>query len=115
MLEKAKNILDEFKAEDVQVLTMPDFAIVEHMIVASGTSTRHLWTMAEKVIQSFRKDGVRGFVEGDSSSQWVVLDMHEIIIHLFIPEVRVTYDLESLWLQRPEGNIVDDSMMDGGV
>lgn len=100
MLSKIKSVLDEYKAQDVRVLSLPDFAVADRMVVASGTSSRHLWTLAEKLSRAMRYNGVHPVVEGDASSDWIVLDLGDVIVHFFTPEKRRFYDLEGLWLQR---------------
>ena len=100
MLVRIEEILEEYKAQDVQVVPLPDFAVADRMVVASGTSSRHLWTLADKLSRAMRDDGVKTVMEGDSSSDWIVLDLGDVIVHFFTPEKRRFYDLEGLWLQR---------------
>ena len=97
MLEKVQEILNEHKAEDVRLVDLPDFAFSSHMVVATGTSSRHLWTLAEKLQRAMRDDGLRAGVEGDANSDWIVLDLASVVVHLFTAEKRELYDLEGLW------------------
>lgn len=77
-------------------------AMADHMVVATGTSQRHLSAMAEKLIQRLKaggRDDVRAEGLGDSS--WVLIDAGEVIVHLFRAETRSFYDLERLWQMTP--------------
>ena len=103
IIARITSVLDEYKAQDVQVLPLPDFAVADDMVVASGTSSRHLWTLADKLSRALRSDGVQTVMEGDASSDWIVLDLGDVIVHFFTPEKRRFYDLEGLWLQRFDG------------
>ena len=100
MLEKVQEVLTEYKGQEIRVLSLPDFSVAEHMVVVSGTSARHLWTLADKLSRSMCDDGVKGCMEGDAQSDWIVLDLGAIIVHFFTPEKREFYDLENLWGQR---------------
>jgi len=102
MLDKITAILEEFQARDVKFLTLPESAIVEHMVVASGTSGRHLWTLCEKLCNAMRAEGIKTRTEGDASSDWIVLDLGEVVVHFLTPEKRSLYDLEALWEYRAD-------------
>lgn len=76
--------------------------MADHMVVATGTSQRHLAAMAEKLIQRLKaagRDHVRAEGLGDSS--WVLIDAGEVIVHLFRAETRSFYDIERLWQMTP--------------
>lgn len=82
---------------------------VDYFVVVSGTSTRHLRAMAKNLEQLFRGHEVRGIgraghvvVEGLESDHWVALDIGNIVIHFFLPEVREVYELEKLWTLGPK-------------
>lgn len=73
-------------------------AIADYMIIVSGTSSRHIGAMAEKLKQKLGTEGFRCRIEGKGSGDWVILDAGDVIVHLFRPEVRSFYNLEKLWL-----------------
>lgn len=93
------NSLEDMKAVDVQIISLAgkaDFA--DYMVIASGTSDRHLHAMADKVQQDAK---VAGFpplgIEGEDSRDWVLVDLGDIIVHLMRPETRQLYALDKLW------------------
>ncbi len=92
--------LDADKAEQITTIDLAgktDFA--DAMILASGRSGRHVGALADKIARCLKAEGVDGIaVEGMSVCDWVLIDAHDIIIHLFRPEVRAFYDLERIWL-----------------
>ena len=98
-----ENTLSEIKAVDVKTIPLQgkaDFA--DFMIVASGTSDRHLHAMSDKIIEETKKAGFRPLgVEGEDSRDWVLVDMGDIIVHLMRPETRELYALEKLWSLSP--------------
>lgn len=72
------------------------------MIVASGTSKRHVGAMAEHLLERLKASGIaRASVEGATECDWVVIDAGDVVIHLFRPEVRAFYGLERLWSGPP--------------
>ncbi|MDX1974840.1 MAG: ribosome silencing factor [Rickettsiales bacterium] len=91
--------LDSHKAEDIVSVDLrgkSDFA--DLMIVASGSSQRHVSALADYVVEIIKKAGFEHVpVEGKESSDWVLVDAGNIIVHLFRPEVRSHYNLEKMW------------------
>ena len=74
----------------------------DYMVVASGTSNRHVSSIAEKLVSTLKKElGVRIKTEGMGNSDWVLIDSGDVIIHVFREEVRDFYQLEKLWQQSP--------------
>ncbi|MAV77242.1 MAG: ribosome silencing factor [Candidatus Marinimicrobia bacterium] len=72
--------------------------IADYMIVASGTSSRHIQSLSEILLSTLEKKGVGKFkIEGRSSEGWKLIDAMDIIIHIFHPEKRKFYDLEKMW------------------
>jgi ribosome-associated protein len=91
--------LDDLKALDLVCLDLTQKAsFADFMIIASGTSSRHLAALADAVIAALAKNGqrVKG-VEGKSGSDWVCVDADALVIHLFTPPAREHYRLEKLW------------------
>lgn len=103
MAQNLKNIvnhsLEELKAVDIQIIDLKgktDFA--DYMIIASGTSDRHLHAMAAKVQEDAKSAGYPALgVEGEDSRDWVLVDLGDVIVHLMRPETRQLYALEKLW------------------
>ncbi len=98
------NQLDNDKAEDVVSIDLQGkSAMADHMVIASGRSTRQVSAMTEKltdVLKSHR--GVLCRVEGKDAGDWVLIDAGDVIVHLFRPEVREFYQLEKMWSPTPE-------------
>ncbi len=91
--------LDDDKAGDIVIIDLSGkSSIADYMVIATGQSSRHVGAMTDHLLETFRKNGLRGArVEGRSRSDWVLLDAGDIVIHLFRPEVREFYKLEKLW------------------
>ena len=90
--------LDENKADDIVTVDLNGISsIASHMVVASGTSQRHVASLAEKVVENLKKEGFRASVEGAEKADWVLIDAFDVIVHLFKPEVRAFYNLEKMW------------------
>lgn len=99
MLKKILKTLEDHKAQDVVSINLEGkCSISEYMVIASGTSQRHLQSLGKYVQETAAKAGVQGVKqEGSEDSDWVLLDLNCIIVHLFRPEARSMYDLESMW------------------
>jgi len=91
--------LDNLKARDIISIDIRKISsLAEHIIIATGRSSKHLGSIASNVKTFLRAKGLHGFKpEGVSAGGWVVLDIGDIIIHLFTKEVREVYNLEKLW------------------
>ena len=91
--------LEELKAQDLTVLDMRGIAsFTDLMVVASGTSTRQVKALADKVIEKCRLAGVRPLgVEGEREAEWVLVDLGDIVVHVMLPQTRDFYNLEKLW------------------
>lgn len=91
--------LDADKALDIVTIDLDEQnGIADYMIVASGTSTRHVSALAEKLRDRLESRGMKNIrVEGLSQSDWVVIDAVDVIVHIFRPEVRDFYNLEKMW------------------
>lgn len=91
--------LDADKALDVVTIDLDEQnGIADYMIVASGTSTRHVAALAQKLRDRLQGRGVKDIrIEGLSQSDWVVLDAGDIVVHIFRPEVRSFYNIEKMW------------------
>jgi len=90
--------LDDMKAEDTITINLRDrTSIGDYMVVSSGRSNRHVWSVADRVIEDLRQAGVRAQVEGMPHCDWVLIDAGDVIVHVFRPEVRDFYNLEKMW------------------
>jgi ribosome-associated protein len=90
---KAANILEL----DIRLLTQ----IADWMVVASGTSTRHVLALASRLREAGVRHGLKPTgVEGENGGEWVLLDFGDLIVHLMLPATREFYDLEGLWNER---------------
>jgi ribosome-associated protein len=91
--------LEDMKALDIRVLDVRDqTSITDLMVIASGTSTRHIKSIADHVAAEAKKLGVNTpGVEGDKGSEWILIDLIDIVVHVMMPETRSFYALEKLW------------------
>jgi ribosome-associated protein len=96
---KIKIILDNNKAKNIISIDLKKKSyIADYMIIASGTSSRHLQSLSENLVSELKKIGVTGCrIEGKESNDWKLVDAIDIIVHLFHPEKREFYDLEKMW------------------
>lgn len=91
--------LEEFKAVDVKSVDVTGLSpLTDHFVVASGNSTRHVKSMADKLVQAAKAEGVQPLgVEGEREAQWILVDLNDIIVHLMLPQARAFYNIEKLW------------------
>ena len=106
--ELVVDALEEVKARDIVKLDVRDMTTVtDYMIVASGTSNRHVKALADAVAEKSRAAGHRAAgIEGEEGSEWVLLDLQDALVHVMLPRVREFYNLEKLWSLRPGGDAV---------
>ena len=91
--------LDDMKALEVKVLDVRGLTdIADYMVIASGTSDRHVRSVAQRVVEKTKEAGYRPHgCEGLKDADWVLIDLHEMIVHIMLPRVREFYGLEKLW------------------
>jgi ribosome-associated protein len=91
--------LADMKALDVKLLDVRGLTdIADFMVIASGTSDRHVRSVAQRVVERTKEAGFRPHgVEGQKDSEWVLIDLNEMIVHVMLPRVREFYGLEKLW------------------
>lgn len=92
--------LDDHKAVDIQVLDVSDKTdVCYYMVLASGTSNRHVSAAADKIVQFVKHEveGVDHRIEGANEGYWVLIDCYDIVVHLFQKEAREYYDIEKVW------------------
>ena len=96
---KILKILDNNKAIDIVSIELEGkSSIADYMIVASGTSSRHIQALSEQVLEQFKKSGIINCkIEGSGSLDWKLIDGIDLIVHIFNPEKRKFYELEKMW------------------
>ncbi|MGM8930732.1 ribosome silencing factor [Salinicola halophyticus] len=95
--------LEELKARDVVELDVAALtSVTDVMVVASGTSSRHVSALADNVVEKAKDAGLRPLgIEGQQGGEWVLVDLGDVIAHVMMPETRQLYDLERLWADLP--------------
>lgn len=92
--------LEDIKAQDIDVIDVSDkTTLMDTLVVASGTSRRHLAAVVNSVAEDLKKQGyiARSQEGSGSGSDWVLLDFTDLVLHVMLPETRAYYDLERLW------------------
>ena len=91
--------LDLNKASDIVSIDLKDkSSMADYMIIASGTSSRHIQSLSEQVLEKLKDNGVRDSkIEGKESNEWKLVDGIDLIVHIFHPEKRKFYELEKIW------------------
>ena len=109
--------LEDRKGVKILVLDvrgLNDFA--DFFVIASGTSTRHVKSIADEVVRFAKKTGVMPLgVEGEREAEWVLVDLGDVVVHVMLPRVREFYALERLWTvgdQPPEDQALDDQSIE---
>ena len=97
--DKIVSVLDNNKASDVVTIDLEGkSSIADFMIIASGTSSRHIQALSEQVLEEFKKQGILGLsIEGKESKEWKLVDGIDVVVHIFNPEKRKFYELEKIW------------------
>ena len=93
------NTLDSNKALDIVSIELKNkSSMADHMIIASGTSSRHIQALSEQVLDKLKNNGIVNCkIEGKDSSDWKLIDGIDIIVHIFNPEKRKFYEIEKIW------------------
>ena len=91
--------LDENKAKNISTIDLRQKSyIADYMIIASGTSSRHLQSLSEILVTNLKKNGIENCrIEGKESKDWKLVDAIDIIVHIFHPDKREFYDIEKMW------------------
>ena len=95
--------LDDIKGQDIVALDVQKQTdIADHMVVASGNTSRQIKALVDNVLQKAKAEGVQVLgVEGEESGEWILVDLADVIVHVMLPAVREFYDLERLWSVSP--------------
>ena len=120
LLEVVHGAVEELKARDVvEIDVRGKSSVTDFMVVASGTSSRHVKSIADEVVRFAKKLDVQPLgVEGETEAEWVLVDLGDVVVHVMLPRVREFYALERLWTvgdQPPEhvaGAGLDDPRRD---
>jgi ribosome-associated protein len=93
------NTLDLNKAQDIVTIDLKDkSSMADYMIIASGTSSRHIQSLSEQVLEKLKDSGIKNSkIEGKESNEWKLVDGIDLIVHIFHPEKRKFYELEKIW------------------
>lgn len=95
--------LEDLKAKDITVLDVRGrTSVTDVMIIASGTSSRHVKSLADNVVDEVKAAGERPLgVEGGATSDWILVDLGDLVVHVMLPATREFYDLERFWRDAP--------------
>lgn len=103
IIQLVQKALEDMKAKDIVELDVRErSSITDYMIVASGTSKRHVGAVAEEVIIQAKANGLMPLgTEGQTAGDWVLVDLGDVVVHVMMPDARDFYDLERLWSVDP--------------
>lgn len=95
--------LEDVKGQDIVKLDVRDMTTVtDYMVIATGTSSRHVQALVDNVAEKARAAGCRpAGVEGEEGGEWVLLDLQDTLVHVMLPKIREFYNLEKLWSLGP--------------
>jgi ribosome-associated protein len=98
-LEIVRRLLEEKKAEEIEVIDLRNRTLIaDYFVVCSGTSNTHIKAIADGLLTDGRGEGLRKeHAEGYAQARWVLVDYGDVVVHIFAPEERQYYDIESLW------------------
>ena len=99
LLELAQEALEDLKAQDLRVMDVRSLtSVTDYLLIASGTSDRHVKSLADKVVEAAREQHQKPLgIEGLDAGEWVLIDLADVIVHVMQPRVREFYKLEDLW------------------
>ncbi|MCP4514468.1 MAG: ribosome silencing factor [Delftia sp.] len=101
--------LEELKAKDIREIdVLGKTSIADLLVIASGTSARHVKSIADEVVKFAKKAGVMPLgVEGEQEGEWVLVDLGDVIVHVMLPRIREFYGRERLWTVGDHGHDLD--------
>ena len=97
--DRVMDSLEELKAVDQICLNVSSLTtLTDYMVIVTGTSSRHIQSLAERVVEDLKRLNIRPLsLEGEGTQEWVLVDYGDVIVHLMSAQARTFYDLESLW------------------
>jgi len=97
--DRVMDSLEDLKAVDQLCLNVSSLTtLTDYMIIVTGTSSRHIQSLAERVVEDLKRLNIRPLsLEGEGTQEWVLVDYGDVIVHLMSAQARTFYDLESLW------------------
>ena len=106
-LKVVHEALEDVKAKDILAIDVSLISnVADAIVIASGTSTRHIKALADNVAEEARKAGFRPLgVEGERDAEWILIDLGFVVVHVMLPTARRFYDIESLWRAAPEETV----------
>lgn len=95
----AEEALDDLKGINIVSLDVSDLTdVMDYIVIASGSSNRHVKSLASNVSVEAKKQGVQPLgIEGEQAGEWVLVDLGDVVVHVMLPDTRDLYDLERLW------------------
>lgn len=116
LLREIRDALENLKAVDIQMLDVHEkTSVTDWMVIASGTSTRHVKSIADEVQRRVRQAGLPVIgTEGEKEAEWVLVDLGDAVVHIMLPRVRDLYMLERLWGDGPQRAVSGDDSDDHG-
>jgi ribosome-associated protein len=105
-----EDALDDLKAKDVTVLDVREHTdVMDTLIIATGTSNRHVKSLASNVVEDAKKSGNQPLgVEGLAEGEWALVDFGDLVLHVMLQSTRDFYELEKLWSMEPSSRHADD-------
>ncbi|MCW4453740.1 ribosome silencing factor [Flavobacterium sp. MXW15] len=117
MLAAVRGAVEELKAKDLSEIDVRGkSSVADYMVVVSGTSSRHVKSIADEVVKFAKNLGVMPLgVEGEREAEWVLVDLGDVIVHVMLPRVREFYALERLWTvgDQPPADPADEDTLAG--
>ncbi|KRA21241.1 MULTISPECIES: ribosome silencing factor [unclassified Lysobacter] len=112
LLSTVRAAVEELKAKDVvEIDVRGKSSVTDYMVVASGTSTRHVKSIADEVVKFAKNLDVMPLgVEGEREAEWVLVDLGDVVVHVMLPRVREFYALERLWTVGDQPPSYDDEL-----
>lgn len=103
MKDRIVEAMDDMKAIDIRAIDVREqTTVTDYMVVASGSSNRHVKSLADEVVRTAKGQGVKPLgIEGDDVGEWVLVDLGDLVVHVMLPQVRLFYQLEDLWTAKP--------------
>ena len=96
-------VLEDMKGNQIEVIDLTDRnSFTDFLVIVSGTSTRQVKAMAERVVERAKQEGIRPMgIEGEREGEWVLVDLCDVVVHVMLPQTRAFYNLEKLWSVPP--------------